>query len=735
MACIALAAHARQQATAPNPTSLPGADSRVYKTIGEVKLYLHVFRAAQRPKTEKLPAIVFFFGGGWTNGTVNQFLKHSEYLASRGMVAVIADYRVKSRHGVTPLECVADAKSAIRWVRAHAAELGIDANRIAAAGGSAGGHLAAATALVEGLDEKGEDLKVSSAPNALALFNPALDLSAPQLRERFGERVLEISPLQRVRKGAPPTIIFHGTADTTVPFKQAENFCAAMKRHGARCELKPYEGRAHGFFNYGRGDGQDFQTTLRAMDEFLVSLGYLKVAPTAPANSQSAAKPNVIFILADDLGWGDLSVYGHERLKTPNLDRLASQGTLFTNFYVNGSVCSPSRSAFFTGQYPARHRIHGHYATPQQNAERGMSQWLDPKVPNVAALLKDAGYRTAHIGKWHLSPGHGTPESPDTAQPRIADYGFDFVGSGEGGAGVQKNDPYYRARSTALFVDEALKFIQEKREQPFYVQLWTLVPHATLNPTEEQMQPFNRFSAQNIPGKSAETIYYASVTDLDTQVGRLVNELDKLGLADNTLIVFSSDNGPEDIHISNAGHSGVGSAGPFRGRKRSLYEGGVRVPFILRWPGKIAAGRVDDTSVVAGVDFLPALCKLAGVKIPENHALDGEDVSEAWMGKSRARTKPLMWEWRFQIFGEPFHRSPMLAIRDGDWKLLVNPDRGRVELFDLPRDPAQLDNVADKHPDVVARLSEKVLAWQKTLPPGPVQPSAGRSDYRWPGKQ
>ncbi|MFN0109442.1 MAG: alpha/beta hydrolase [Blastocatellia bacterium] len=271
---------ARQDPPAPNPTSLPGAESRVYKSIGEVKLYLHVFRSSERPKTEKIPAIVFFFGGGWNSGAVTQFAKHSEYLASRGMVAVLADYRVKSRHGVTPVECVADAKSAIRWVRTHAKEFGIDANRIVAAGGSAGGHLAASTALVKSLDEKSEDTKISSVPNALALFNPALDLSAPRLREMIGEQTLEISPLHQVRQGAPPTIIFHGTGDTTVPFKQAEDFCAAMKKQNARCELKAYQGRAHGFFNVGRGDGEDYFSTLRALDEFLISLGYLKGSPT-----------------------------------------------------------------------------------------------------------------------------------------------------------------------------------------------------------------------------------------------------------------------------------------------------------------------------------------------------------------------------------------------------------------------------------------------------------------------
>lgn len=457
--------------------------------------------------------------------------------------------------------------------------------------------------------------------------------------------------------------------------------------------------------------------------------------PPAPAQTR---RPNIIFILADDLGWGDLSVYGHDRLKTPNLDRMAAQGTLFTNFYVNGSVCSPSRCAFFTGQYPARHRIHGHYAAPKQNTDRGMSQWLDPKVPNAAALLKGAGYRTAHIGKWHLSPVKGgTSESSDPAQPKLTDYGFDFIGSGEGPTGnaVSKDDPYYRARSSALFVDEALQFIGTNQDKPFYVQLWMLVPHAVLNPTEEQMKPFARFSPASVATKSPETIFYASVADLDAQVGRLFAELDRRGLSENTLVMFSSDNGPEDFHIGNASHSGVGSAGPFRGRKRSLYEGGVRVPFIVRWPGHIPAGRVDDTSVVAGVDWLPTISKLAGVTIPASHALDGEDRSAALLGKASARTKPLFWEWRFNIPGDIFHRSPMLAIRDGDWKLLFNPDRSRVELYDLSRDPTQLDNLADKHPDLVKRLSEQTLAWQKTLPPGPVEPSAGRNNYRWPGKK
>jgi N-acetylgalactosamine-6-sulfatase len=446
-----------------------------------------------------------------------------------------------------------------------------------------------------------------------------------------------------------------------------------------------------------------------------------------PAAAGSAERPNILFVLADDLGWGDLSCYGHERLKTPNLDRLAAEGTLFTQFYVNGSVCSPSRCAFMTGQYPARRRIHGHYADAAQNEARGMSQWLDPQTPNVASLLKAAGYATAHFGKWHLGHGSGAP------QPEA--YGFDDV------KGVVCNNPAWSEppatfwpKSTTLFVDEAIRFLRQNKDRPFYLNVWTLLPHAPLNPTDEQMKPYDRFSwGAGVKHKSAETIYYASVADLDAQIGRLIRELDALGLAEKTLVIFSSDNGPEDIHIGNAGHSGVGSAGPFRGRKRSLYEGGIREPFIVRWPGHVSANRVDNTSVVAGVDLLPSVCKLAGVQVPANHLLDGEDASDVLLGQSRPRRTPLFWEWRFRIFGEPFHRSPMLAVREGDWKLLMNPDRSRLELYDILGDPTQLDNVAGQHPEVVERLARKLLAWRDTLPAGPIEPSAGKSDYRWPG--
>ncbi len=447
----------------------------------------------------------------------------------------------------------------------------------------------------------------------------------------------------------------------------------------------------------------------------------------SPSFARAAEKPNVIFILADDLGWGDLGCYGHPQIKTPHLDRLAKEGTLFTQFYVNGSVCSPSRTAFMTGQYPARHGIHGHLATHAQNKSRGMPNWLDPKAPLITWLLKDAGYATAHYGKWHLGSGVGAPDP--------GAYAIDNHRTvGTNGPGFEDQaDPYFRAKSTGLFVDEAIRFIESNRDKPFHINLWTLVPHATLHPTEEQMKPYRRLGPAGVPYKGAAQIFYSSVTAMDSELGRLFAKLDELNLAENTIVLFSSDNGPEDIHIRNAAHSGIGSPGPFRGRKRSLYEGGIRVPLIVRWPGKVPAGRIDDDSVVTAVDFLPTLCRLAGVELPPDYIGDGEDTSDILTGQSRARSRTILWEWRFRVHGYPVHHSPILSIREGNWKLLLNPDGSRVELYDITQDRLELNNLAGQQPDVVKRMSALAATWQATLPKGPTDPTAGKVNTTWPG--
>jgi N-acetylgalactosamine-6-sulfatase len=437
-------------------------------------------------------------------------------------------------------------------------------------------------------------------------------------------------------------------------------------------------------------------------------------------------RPNFIFIFADDLGWGDLGCYGNSQIKTPNLDRLAQNGTLFTQFYVNGSVCSPSRTSIMTGHFPARHSVHGHFATDKQNKARAMPNWLNHKAYTVTGLLKNMGYTTGHFGKWHLGSGKGSPTP--------GDYGIDehCTRSSSGSQLEGTSDEYFRAKSTGQIVERTIEFIEKNRDKPFYVNVWTLVPHATLHPTDEQMKPYERYGPRGVPYKGVKQIYYASVTDMDHQLGRLIKKIDELGLADNTLIAFSSDNGPEDLNIRNAVHSGIGNTGPFRGRKRSLYEGGIRMPFIVRWSGHVPASRVDEKSIIAGVDWLPTVCSLAGIKVPRNLKPDGENMSEALLDKPKQRIKPLMWEWRFRIAGDMVHKSPMLAIRDGNWKLLMNPDRSRIELYDIPKDPTELNNVVDRHPDVVKKLSRQLLKWQQTLQPGPIEDVAGSNAYPWP---
>ena len=249
----------------------------VFKSFDKDPLELNIFLPEGWKASDNRPAIVFFFGGGWRSGTPAQFYPQSRYLASRGMVAVSAQYRTSNSHGTSPLECVADGKSAVRWMRQHASKLGLDPDRIAAGGGSAGGHVAATTGVIDGLDESGEELSISSRPNALVLFNPATDISENQ---RWGDRALDGSPLQHVGRGDPPTIVFHGKADSTVPFSTAEAFCEAMHEAGNRCELVGFDGRPHGFFNYSRSRVA-YTNTLWHMDRFLASLGYLEGKPTA----------------------------------------------------------------------------------------------------------------------------------------------------------------------------------------------------------------------------------------------------------------------------------------------------------------------------------------------------------------------------------------------------------------------------------------------------------------------
>ncbi len=272
---------------------LPGSRAEVYKTVGDVKLKVYIYEPKGHKAGAKRPAIVFFFGGGWRGGTPKQFQEHCRYLASKGMVAMTADYRVSSRQGTKPVHCVRDGKSAVRWIRQNADRLGIDPDRVAAGGGSAGGHVAACTGTLPKHDEPGEDAKVSSVPNAMVLFNPVLITAEAEGLKTFGGERLEklkarlgvgdpktMSPYNNIRKGLPPTLVLHGKGDTTVPYSTAEAYVKQATETGLRAELAAYEDMPHGFFNFGRRDNKMFLATVTRMHEFLSSLGYVKGKPT-----------------------------------------------------------------------------------------------------------------------------------------------------------------------------------------------------------------------------------------------------------------------------------------------------------------------------------------------------------------------------------------------------------------------------------------------------------------------
>lgn len=453
--------------------------------------------------------------------------------------------------------------------------------------------------------------------------------------------------------------------------------------------------------------------------------------------SEPVRPPNIILVLADDLGYGDLGSYGHPRIRTPHLDALAEEGTRFMQFYVAHSVCSPSRAALLTGQYPSRWSIYAHFAWLSANAARGMPDWLDPAAPMFPRALQAAGYRTAMFGKWHLGGGSGRMFGGRAINseraPPVVEYGFDetrvVVGNGPTWHGAEHRaeahelypyaDDYFVTWSSRMIVDEGVDFmarhVRRHPGRPFLLNLWLHDPHVPLTPTAEMELPY----AEVIDaGKRA---YYAVVSHMDTQIGRLLRELDRLNLTENTLVIFTSDNGAAARSGSQAtGKVGngvvlatdtAGSNGLLRGWKWHLHEGGVRVPLIMRWPGRIPAGRVDTDSVLSACDLAPTLVALAGAEMPVGYSPDGEDVRSSWYGRDSSRQSQLFWQ-------NPTakRRGPALAMRERSWKLLMESDGTNAELYELSIDARESKNLARHHPQELARLSHKLRRWSEGLP-------------------
>ncbi|MDA7859943.1 sulfatase-like hydrolase/transferase, partial [Akkermansiaceae bacterium] len=451
----------------------------------------------------------------------------------------------------------------------------------------------------------------------------------------------------------------------------------------------------------------------------------------------SATRPNVIVIFIDDMGYSDFSCFGGQ-VETQHIDRLAAEGIKFTNFYVNSPICSPSRVALTTGQYPHRWRITSYLNNRRDNKRRGMAQWLDPNAPTLARQLKGAGYSTGHFGKWHMGGQRDVVEAPT-----ISNYGFDQSLTNFEGMGPKllpltlKPNPngeepvkgriwadaerlgkgfkwMQRSKITTGFIDEALKFIDSSKanQNPFFINLWPDDVHGPWWP------PLDKW------GGDRRALYNGVLDSMDEQLARLFNRVrNDPALRNNTIITVCSDNGHEP---------GAGTSRPFRGAKTWMYEGGIRSPLIVWAPGLIPddkKGTTNQSSVFSAIDLNRSLYSLTGTK--PSRKLDGEDLAQTLIGKSSdSRKAPIFWRRPPDRpgFGHGFDEdNPDLAVRDGDWKYLVNINGSDPQLYDLPKDPGETKNLAKMNPEIVKKLHKALVKWNSKMPVDGADPTFSRT--------
>ena len=431
----------------------------------------------------------------------------------------------------------------------------------------------------------------------------------------------------------------------------------------------------------------------------------VRVSSSSIVAAEDETPPNVVLLFADDLGYGDLACYGHPYAQTPNLDRLAAEGSRFTQFYVTGTTCNPSRTGLMTGRFPARF--------PKYAADFGFGD-----QPAITELLHSRGYATGHFGKWHIGP--------ETADGTYGIETIQVIGKSRSPEAGRDDDLY----------TSAIAFIHENRDRPFYVNVWGHATHFPVNAPKAHAAEFHDVTTrredfaptmahkfdecERIGGNIDASMrqYLADVKQIDSNVGRVLRALESLELEERTIVVFSSDHGPAPVILKNKGarefsHNMLGYAGELRGGKHTQYEGGLRVPFIIRWPGHVPAGRVDTENVGSFIDWLPTLSKIAGIsELPAG--LDGEDISDLWFGETRPRRSPLFWK--------PSAAAASPSMRLGSWKLhLGNRGDPMPELYDLSRDPSEQHNLFHARGDVLQDLSDRLKTWDQSLPRGYVK--------------
>lgn len=455
-------------------------------------------------------------------------------------------------------------------------------------------------------------------------------------------------------------------------------------------------------------------------------------SPTAAQGSGPAAggpPPNIVFFLIDDLGWRDVGFMGSTYYETPAIDRLAREGTVFTSAYANAPNCAPTRASLMTGQYTPRHGI---YTVGEPDRGEARDRKLIP-IPNretlplsaltLAEALRPAGYVMASMGKWHLGdpPTHGPEEQ-----------GFDLnVGGFHAGAPRSYFSPYRNPQLpdgpagehlTGRLTDEALEFIDANRTRPFFLYLPYYAVHTPIQGKPELVEKYRR---KEPSGGQDDPTYAAMIESVDNGIGRILARLEALGLERNTIVVFTSDNG---------GHGAITSNTPLRGSKGMLYEGGIRVPLAVRWPGVVPAARSTDVPVITS-DFFPTLLEAAGVARPAGHPLDGESLVPVLRGADRLERDAIYWHFpaylqTYRGLPGPWRTTPAGAIRSGDWKLIEYFEDGRVELYDLRNDLGETRNLAGQMPDRASALRQRLVEWRRAVgAPVPDQPNP---EYRAP---
>lgn len=422
----------------------------------------------------------------------------------------------------------------------------------------------------------------------------------------------------------------------------------------------------------------------------LVTLGFLSLGG---GYTIAAEKANIVILLCDDLGYGDLSCFAHPEIRTPHLDKLAAEGVKLTHCYSSAPVCSPSRAGLMTGRIPNRLGIHDWIP-----ANSGI--FLRSSEVTIAQLLQDAGYRTCHAGKWHLnSKTDGSERTPGEA-------GFHHWLYTQNNASPSHLDPTNFIRngkpagklegpSSHVVVAEALQFLEANKDRPFFLNLWFHESHEPVAAAEEFLK---LYPSEDNPDRQQ---YYGDVSQMDAAVGKLLKYLDDHKLRDNTFVFFTSDNGPETLKRYKGAERSYGSPGPLRGMKLHITEAGYRVPGFVRWPGHTKAGTVS-TEPVCNVDLLPTVCAIAGAKLPERK-LDGADITAIFEGKEVKRPHPLYWQYDFAI-----SRPWVVSLREGPWKLLADAKLEKFELYNVVNDVGEKKNLADTHPDRVKQMAAEM---------------------------